>query len=178
MVKALFTIAIAYQPSVIFIDEVDSLLTARSESEHESSRRLKTEFLVQLDGTRSTGEERILIIGATNRPWELDEAANGETAISMAKDKDYSLIFMDMYMSSVTKQLLGTEAVRALRANGVTKTCICGLSANDMESQFLRAGAKSFMMKPFPCDAEKLRRELRRVLHAGRQRQDRIADTV
>lgn len=75
MVKALFVIAAAYQPSVIFIDEVDSLLTARSENEHESSRRLKTEFLVQLDGARTTGEERILIIGATNRPWELDEAA-------------------------------------------------------------------------------------------------------
>lgn len=75
MVKALFVIAEAHQPSVVFIDEVDSLLTARSETEHESSRRLKTEFLVQLDGTRTTGEERVLIIGATNRPWELDEAA-------------------------------------------------------------------------------------------------------
>lgn len=60
---------------MIFIDEIDSLLTARSENENESSRRIKTEFLVQLDGAHSNGEEKLLVIGATNRPQELDEAA-------------------------------------------------------------------------------------------------------
>ncbi|XP_076250694.1 fidgetin-like protein 1 [Rhynchophorus ferrugineus] len=75
MVRALFAVARVHQPSVIFIDEVDSLLTQRSESEHESSRRIKTEFLVQLDGAAISSEERLLIIGATNRPQELDEAA-------------------------------------------------------------------------------------------------------
>lgn len=75
MVRALFAVARVYQPSVIFIDEIDSLLTQRSESEHESSRRLKTEFLVQLDGAATGEEDRMLIVGATNRPHELDEAA-------------------------------------------------------------------------------------------------------
>lgn len=60
---------------VIFIDEIDSLLSQRNETEHESSRRMKTEFLVQLDGATTGNEERLLIIGATNRPQELDEAA-------------------------------------------------------------------------------------------------------
>jgi SpoVK/Ycf46/Vps4 family AAA+-type ATPase len=75
MVRALFAVARVHQPSVIFIDEIDSLLTQRSETEHESSRRLKTEFLVQLDGATTSDDDRILIIGATNRPQELDEAA-------------------------------------------------------------------------------------------------------
>ena len=57
------------------MDEIDSLLTQRSETEHESSRRIKTEFLVQLDGATTGEEDRILVIGATNRPQELDEAA-------------------------------------------------------------------------------------------------------
>lgn len=50
MVRALFAVARCYQPAVIFIDEIDSLLAQRSDTEHESSRRIKTEFLVQLVG--------------------------------------------------------------------------------------------------------------------------------
>ena len=48
MVRALFAVARCRQPAVVFMDEIDSLLSQRSDSEHESSRRIKTEFLVQL----------------------------------------------------------------------------------------------------------------------------------
>ncbi|KAM7311270.1 fidgetin-like protein 1 [Ixodes scapularis] len=80
MVRALFAVARACQPSVVFIDEIDSLLSQRSESEHESSRRIKTEFLVQLDGASTKADDRLLIVGATNRPQELDEAARRRLA--------------------------------------------------------------------------------------------------
>ncbi len=75
LVRTLFAVAACYQPSVIFIDEIDSLLSQRSDSEFEGSRRLKTEFLIQLDGAATLAEERVLVVGATNRPQELDEAA-------------------------------------------------------------------------------------------------------
>ncbi|KAI7817574.1 P-loop containing nucleoside triphosphate hydrolase protein [Gamsiella multidivaricata] len=76
MVRALFAVARCHQPAVIFMDEIDSLLSQRSDGEVEASRRIKTEFLVQFDGVGVGGEEdRILIVGATNRPQEIDEAA-------------------------------------------------------------------------------------------------------
>ncbi|KAF3708399.1 Spastin [Channa argus] len=74
LVRALFAVARELQPSVIFIDEVDSLLCERKEGEHDSSRRLKTEFLIEFDGVQSGGDDRVLVMGATNRPQELDEA--------------------------------------------------------------------------------------------------------
>ncbi|GAB6024464.1 hypothetical protein CHUAL_009623 [Chamberlinius hualienensis] len=74
LVRALFAVARELQPSIIFIDEIDSLLTERKENEHEASRRLKTEFLLEFDGLHADAEERILVMGATNRPQELDEA--------------------------------------------------------------------------------------------------------
>ncbi|XP_047459347.1 spastin isoform X2 [Mugil cephalus] len=74
LVRALFAVARELQPSVIFIDEVDSLLCERREGEHDASRRLKTEFLVEFDGVQSGGDDKVLVMGATNRPQELDEA--------------------------------------------------------------------------------------------------------
>jgi spastin len=75
LVRALFSMARELQPSIIFIDEVDSLLCERKESEHEATRRLKTEFLIEFDGLHSQSDERVLVMGATNRPQELDDAA-------------------------------------------------------------------------------------------------------
>lgn len=64
-----------YAPATIFIDEIDALASKRGEKEDESSRKVKTELMTRIDGV-SSGEEgkSIVVIGATNRPWDLDEA--------------------------------------------------------------------------------------------------------
>jgi SpoVK/Ycf46/Vps4 family AAA+-type ATPase len=76
LVKTLFAVARYLSPSVIFVDEIDSMLSARSDSDSDNgTRRLKTEFLVQIDGVGTDGDNsRVLLVGATNRPEELDEA--------------------------------------------------------------------------------------------------------
>ena len=59
----------------IFADEIDSILCSRKESDHESSRRLKTEFFASFDGLMTSKDERLIVVAATNRPQELDDAA-------------------------------------------------------------------------------------------------------
>ncbi|RHZ16618.1 hypothetical protein DYB37_005778, partial [Aphanomyces astaci] len=73
LVKNLFEMAREKKPSIIFIDEIDSLCSNRSEGESDSTRRIKTEFLVQMQGVGHS-HDGILVLGATNVPWELDPA--------------------------------------------------------------------------------------------------------
>lgn len=73
LVKNLFAMAREHKPSIVFIDEVDSLCGSRSENESESARRIKTEFLVQMQGV-GNDNDGILVLGATNIPWSLDSA--------------------------------------------------------------------------------------------------------
>lgn len=73
LVKNLFELARENKPSIIFIDEIDSLCSSRSDSESESARRIKTEFLVQMNGV-GNDSDGILVLAATNIPWSLDAA--------------------------------------------------------------------------------------------------------
>lgn len=90
LVRALFALAKTMAPSIIFVDEIDSLLSARSTAgEGEASRRSKTEFLIQwsdlqraaagreqTDKDKKIGDpSRVLVLAATNMPWDIDEAA-------------------------------------------------------------------------------------------------------
>jgi len=74
LVRGLFEMAFEKQPAVIFIDEIDSILNKRTDGENDAIKRLKTEFLVQFDGVGSDLSAKVLVIGATNRPFELDNA--------------------------------------------------------------------------------------------------------
>ena len=70
----LFELARYHAPSTIFMDELDAVMMARGgDGEHEASRRMKTEILVQMDGL-ARGAELVFVLAATNMPWELDMA--------------------------------------------------------------------------------------------------------
>ncbi|KAH1114534.1 hypothetical protein J1N35_007912 [Gossypium stocksii] len=74
-VRALFTLAAKVSPTIIFVDEVDSMLGQRTRvGEHEAMRKIKNEFMAHWDGLLTRQNERILVLAATNRPFDLDEA--------------------------------------------------------------------------------------------------------
>lgn len=73
LVRNLFELARAKRPSIIFIDELDSLCGTRGDGEQDSGRRIKTEFLVQMQGV-NRNNDGVLVLGATNMPWALDPA--------------------------------------------------------------------------------------------------------
>uniref|UniRef100_A0A0E0BZA3 AAA+ ATPase domain-containing protein n=1 Tax=Oryza meridionalis TaxID=40149 RepID=A0A0E0BZA3_9ORYZ len=74
-VRALFTLAAKVSPTIIFVDEVDSMLGQRNRAgEHEAMRKIKNEFMTHWDGLLSRPDQKILVLAATNRPFDLDEA--------------------------------------------------------------------------------------------------------
>lgn len=95
--------------------------------------------------------------------WKIQEAASGEAALKLCEEQDFTLIFLDQYMASVDKQLLGTETAQAMRSRGI-KSTICGLSANDIRDSFLSSGANDFLLKPMPCKPDSLREVLSKIL--------------
>ncbi|CAL4076149.1 unnamed protein product [Meganyctiphanes norvegica] len=60
--------------SVIFFDEIDSLCRRRTQNEDEHTRRVKTELLRQIEGIENSGDSKVFLLGATNCPWDLDNA--------------------------------------------------------------------------------------------------------
>ena len=87
LVRILFEMARFYAPSTVFVDEIDSVASKRGGNDHESSKKMKTEFFIQMDGVASEAAQEptdddeeskelknVMVLAATNRPWDLDEA--------------------------------------------------------------------------------------------------------
>ncbi|XP_074561626.1 uncharacterized protein LOC141817915 [Curcuma longa] len=74
LVAAVFSLAYKLQPAIIFIDEVDSFLGQRRNTDHEAMTNMKTEFMSLWDGFTTDQNARVMVLAATNRPSELDEA--------------------------------------------------------------------------------------------------------
>lgn len=163
-------------------EEISSSLRFMLEKElNEAEERAKNKILPETFSVLFVDDDTILrklftrSVRKLAKTWNVKDAPSGETAIEMVEKEDFDLIFIDQYMASVEKQLLGTETTRALRAKGVSSR-ICGLSANDVEIGFFKAGADFFMLKPLPCKADDLRRELLRIIYS--QRNSALSDSL
>uniref|UniRef100_A0A8C1VF90 Katanin p60 ATPase-containing subunit A-like 2 n=1 Tax=Cyprinus carpio TaxID=7962 RepID=A0A8C1VF90_CYPCA len=73
LVRVLFELARYHAPSTIFLDELESVMSQRGVGDHEGSRRMKTELLVQMDGL-ARSNDLVFVLAASNLPWELDHA--------------------------------------------------------------------------------------------------------
>ncbi|WEU39997.1 MAG: ATP-binding protein [Candidatus Odinarchaeum yellowstonii] len=73
-IKTLFKTARERAPSIIFIDEIDAIASTRDSEEVGGERRLKTQMLIEMDGVKENKTGQIMVLGATNRPWDLDPA--------------------------------------------------------------------------------------------------------
>ncbi|KAI5729721.1 hypothetical protein M8J76_010821 [Diaphorina citri] len=115
LVKTLFELARAHRPSIIFIDEVDSLCSSRSDNESESARRIKTEFLVQMQGV-GNDMDGILVLGATNIPWVLDAAIRRrfEKRIYIALPELNARLFMFRHHLGNTRNTISDENLKEL----------------------------------------------------------------
>lgn len=119
LVKQLFEMAREAKPAIIFIDEIDSLAGTRSEGENDATRRIKTEFLVQMNGV-GHDDTGVLVLGATNLPWMLDNA--------IKRRWEDSALFPRLYSSYVNPGLKsGSTSHFQLWRHG--KTCSKSTSA-------------------------------------------------
>ncbi|KAF8907653.1 katanin p60 ATPase domain-containing protein [Gymnopilus junonius] len=138
LVKNLFQLARENKPSIIFVDEIDSLTGTRNESESEGSRRIKTEFLVQMNGV-GHDDTGVLVLGATNIPWQLDNAIKRREHACELSLQDYrtlanrtegysgsdiSIVVRDALMQPVRKVISATH-FKQVEVDGKTKWTPC-----------------------------------------------------
>ncbi|CAD8143225.1 unnamed protein product [Paramecium pentaurelia] len=147
LMKTLFNVAFKMQPSVIFIDEIDSILSSRSSEEHEASRRLKTEFLVSFDGMQTSDQDRIFLIAATNRPQDIDGAVLRRFTVKILidqPDQKARLGLVKSLMQNVSHSILDIA---------FEKICdkLSGYSASD-----IKAVVKEACMQPLREDKNQI----------------------
>ncbi|KAJ1430073.1 putative ATPase [Ochromonadaceae sp. CCMP2298] len=128
LMKTLFCAARQRQPSVLFFDEIDALLSARKEGEHEASRRIKTEFMTQVDGASTCAGDRLLVMAATNLPWAIDEAALRRLARRI-----YVPLPDAQTRSALLQLLLNKPDDAGLRPGGGGGGGLCGMGAAQLQ---------------------------------------------
>ncbi|KAJ3289515.1 hypothetical protein HDU79_004003 [Rhizoclosmatium sp. JEL0117] len=135
LVKALFSFARKVEPAIVFIDEIDSFLRERRSGDHEATSMMKAEFMSQWDGLATAKGSRVLILGATNRPNDIDKAILRR----MPKRFEVSLP-NDEQRERILRLLLKTVSLSASFSFPVLVRKTSGLSGSDLK-ELCRAAA-------------------------------------
>ncbi|KAJ1894913.1 mitochondrial dynamin GTPase Msp1, partial [Kickxella alabastrina] len=137
LIRAVFSLAEKLQPSIIFIDEIDAFLRTRASAEHEVSSTMKAEFMTLWDGLTSAEGSRVVVLGATNRPNDID------TAILRRMPKKF---FIKPPGSDQRHQILSIMLKNADMEDGWTLDALvvatAGMSGSDLKEMCRNAAIK------------------------------------
>ena len=86
LIRAVFKLALKLQPTVLFIDEIDSFLRERSSNDHQAHADMKCEFMTLWDGIGTDDNSAVIVLGASNRPWDIDDAIQRRLSRSFKVD--------------------------------------------------------------------------------------------
>lgn len=118
LIRMLFELARHHAPSTIFLDEIDSIMGQRDSGggqEHEASRRMKTELLIQMDGLAKT-DDVVFVLAASNLPWDLDAAMlrrlEKRVLVDLPSAEARSALFASLLESYTPECFSFDEAVR------------------------------------------------------------------
>mmetsp|Transcript_35038 Transcript_35038/g.56594 ORF Transcript_35038/g.56594 Transcript_35038/m.56594 type:complete len:380 (-) Transcript_35038:190-1329(-) len=127
LVKAVFTLAWKLQPAIIFIDEIDSFLRERKDSEYEGTTNMKSEFMALWDGMQTDDVAQVIVVGASNRPWAIDKAILRRMPRPFLIDLPAA-----KQRSDILKKLLQHEAIESLDYD-LLASSTAGYSGSDLK---------------------------------------------
>lgn len=144
----IFEMARRHRPSVIFIDELDALAAARSQSDSRSMRSLTNQFLTELDGLASENDN-ILVVGATNAPWYIDPAFKrpgrfDQTLFIPPPDEQARLEIFKVHLEGKPIEALNWAelAKKSERFSGADIKAVCALATEKVLQHALKTGSK------------------------------------
>eukprot|EP00038_Savillea_parva_P013317 m.210164 g.210164 ORF g.210164 m.210164 type:complete len:369 (+) comp24890_c0_seq1:115-1221(+) len=154
LVEAVFSLASKLAPTIIFLDEVDAFLRSRASSDNESSAQIKAQFMSLWDGFSSDGPGKVVIVGATNRPNDVD------AAIRRRMPRMFRIGLPGrLQRESILRALLRKERIEGTYDMGQVATGTEGYSGNDLQ-ELCRNAAMTAMTK-------RLRRQMRGGVEDG-----------
>ena len=115
LATAVFTLAVKLQPCIIFIDEIDSFLRTRNSADHEATAMMKALFMSLWDGLMTDSNCTVIVMGATNRPMELDSAILRRMPASFRISLPNVFIYLFYYNFVVSNEGSGQKLVFHVR---------------------------------------------------------------